>query len=93
LAYTVEIRPAALEFIQRLSPKHQRQIRTKIDALESDPRPANAEQLQGYDQLWRIRSGDYRIIYTVQDQVLLVTVVAVGDRKDIYKRLRRMLGR
>ena len=93
MTYKVEIRPAALEFIRKLSPKHQRQIRSKIDGLENNPRPANAEQLRGYADFWRLRSGDYRIIYTIQDQILLVTVVTVGNRGDIYERLRRMLGR
>jgi mRNA interferase RelE/StbE len=93
LAYTVEIRPAALEFIQQLTPKHRRQVTSKIEALKNDPRPANAEPLRGYPQFLRIRSGAYRIVYTINDQVLLVTVITVGNRQDIYDRLRRMFER
>jgi mRNA interferase RelE/StbE len=93
LPHKVEIRPAALDFIQQLNPKHRRQIKSKIDSLENNPRPANAEQLKGYDSFWRIRSGDYRIVYTIQDNVLLVTVITVGNRGDIYARLRRLLGK
>ena len=93
MAYTVEIRPAALEFIQQLTPKYRRQVTSKIEALKNDPRPANAEQLRGYPQFLRIRSGNYRIVYTINDQVLLVTVITVGNRQDIYDRLRRMFER
>jgi mRNA interferase RelE/StbE len=93
LAYTVEIRPAALEFLQQMNAKHRQQVVSKIEALKTDPRPANAEPLQGYPQFLRLRSGSYRIVYAVNDQVLVVTVILVGNRGNIYERLRRMLER
>ncbi len=89
MAYSVGIRPKALEFIKEQAPKHQRQIRKKIDSLKREPRPTNAKKLEGGDGLWRVRTGDFRIVYTVEDEELLVVIVTVGNRKDIYDRLRR----
>jgi mRNA interferase RelE/StbE len=54
--------------------------------LAENPRPASATQLVGGDGEWRVRTGDYRIIYEVHDQVHLVLVLAVGHRRDIYRR-------
>lgn len=88
-SYIVEIRRPALEFIKKQAPKHQKQIRKKIDSLESDPHQHSAKRLDGGDGLWRVRTGDFRIIYTIQDEKLLVVIVTVGNRKDIHDRLKR----
>ena len=63
----------------------QLQIGERIDALKADPRPLGSQKLKGQDNLHRIRSGDYRIIYAIRDDQLLVLVVRIGDRKDIYR--------
>lgn len=89
MAYTVEIRRRALDFIKAQKPKHQKQIRTKIDTLQDDPRPPGSQFLKGRTEYRRIRSGDFRIIYTIDDDKLVVLVVMVGDRKNIYDTLRR----
>jgi mRNA interferase RelE/StbE len=57
---------------------------TKIEALAEEPRPGGAKKLKGTEGTYRVRSGDYRILYTIADDVLLVVVVTVGDRKDVY---------
>ncbi len=56
-----------------------------FDALADDPRPAGCEKLSGQDR-YRIRQGSYRIIYEIQDDVLIVVVVKVGHRRDVYRR-------
>ncbi|MFH1572135.1 MAG: type II toxin-antitoxin system RelE/ParE family toxin [Gemmatimonadota bacterium] len=56
-----------------------------MDALAVDPRPAGVEKARGADDLWRLRAGDYRIICTVGDQVLLVPVVRIGRRREAYR--------
>ncbi len=89
MTYSIAIRPKALELIKEQAPKHQKQIRKKIDSLEHEPRPPNAKKLEGGDGLWRVRTGDFRIVYTIEDEELLVVIVTVGNRKDIYDRLRR----
>lgn len=89
MAYSIDIRPAALDFIKEQTPKHQRQIKGRINTLEDEPRPPNAKRLGGSDGLWRVRTGDFRIVYTVEDERLLVLVITVGNRKDVYDKLKR----
>ncbi len=90
MAYSIEVDIEAGEFIKEQTPKHQRQIRNKIDTLKNEPRPPSSKLLKGSTELRRIRSGDFRIIYTVEDDKLVVVVVKVGDRKSIYKALQRL---
>ena len=85
--YRIEIRPAAAEFISALAGKDLRLVSEKIDALANYPVPTKAKRLQGYSQYLRIRAGDYRIIYHVDNDRAVVTVVTVGHRKDVYDKL------
>jgi mRNA interferase RelE/StbE len=57
----------------------------RIRALADDPRPQGSEKITGSDDLYRIRSGDYRAIYTIQDDRLVVLVVRVAHRRDVYR--------
>jgi mRNA interferase RelE/StbE len=84
-AYHVELRPAAARALRKLDPQVRRRIQGAIALLAQDPRPPAARALQGRPGL-RVRVGDYRIIYTVQDDVLLVVVVTLGQRRHIYER-------
>jgi len=56
--------------------------------LSSDPRPSGCENISGWPGLLRVRTGNYRVVYEVQDKRLLVLVVVIGDRRDIYQRLK-----
>jgi mRNA interferase RelE/StbE len=85
--YEVQIGRDAEKFIRKQTKTIQQQLLRKLRALADNPRPSGCEMLKGMDNLYRIRSGDYRIIYTVQDNILRVLVVAVGHRKDIYRNL------
>lgn len=58
----------------------------KIDALASNPRPAGCQKLAGDEDIYRVRVGDYRILYQIQGRVLLVLVLAVGHRREVYRR-------
>lgn len=69
----------------RLPRKIQVRLKPKIDALADNPRPHGTKKLAGEDDLYRIRIGDYRVIYQVQDLVLLIVVVKIGGRKDVYR--------
>lgn len=82
-AYRIELRPAAVRALRKLDPQVHRRIQGAIALLAQDPRPPGARALQGRPGL-RVRVGDYRIIYTVEDDVLLVIVVRLGHRRDIY---------
>jgi mRNA interferase RelE/StbE len=66
MAYTVELSPSADREFRKLERETQRRLRPRIDALASEPRPAGAKKLKGHEDLWRIRAGDYRILYEVR---------------------------
>ncbi len=83
--YRIELRPAAARALRKLDPQIRHRIRGAIALLAHDPRPPGARAMQGRSGL-RVRVGDYRIIYTVADDVLLVVVVTLGHRRDIYDR-------
>jgi len=63
----------------------QRRIVAAMEGLAADPRPPGCVKLQGEDELWRIRLGDYRVVYAVRDEKLMVLVVRVAHRKDVYR--------
>jgi len=83
--YRIELRPAAVRALRKLDPSVRRRLQGAIALLAKDPRPPAARALQGRPAL-RVRVGDYRIIYTVADDVLLVVVVTLGHRRDVYTR-------
>jgi len=85
-SYTVVLLPSASEAIRRLpSMKIQRQVVSRIERLSVDPRPRGYKVLEGDSGFCRVRSGDYRIIYRTEEGRLVVTVVRVGGRKDVYR--------
>ena len=81
--YRIELRPAAARALRKLDPQVRHRIQGAIALLARDPRPPGARALQGRPGL-RVRVGDYRIIYTVDNDVLLVVVVRLGHRRDVY---------
>jgi mRNA interferase RelE/StbE len=84
--YRVELIPAAQRQLRRLDRQAQRRVQAAIDLLADEPRPPRAMALQGRRGYLRVRTGDYRIVYTVRDEVLVVLVVALGHRREIYER-------
>jgi mRNA interferase RelE/StbE len=87
--YSVELKPQAQKFIEAQPGKIQRQLVRKIESLVENPHPAGSKLLHGEKKLYRIRSGDYRIVYQIQHENLLILIVKVGHRKDVYERLSR----
>jgi mRNA interferase RelE/StbE len=81
--YRIELRPAAIRALRKIHPADKERLQGSIALLGQDPRPPKAIALSGRPG-YRVRVGDYRIIYTVQDDVLLVVVVTVGHRRDVY---------
>jgi len=84
MKYTVLVERYAQKKILKLDKKVIPTIKAAIAELASNPRPFGFKKLKGEDA-YRIRVGDYRIIYEIDDLVVLVTVVSVGHRKDVYK--------
>lgn len=83
--YRIELRPAAVRALRRLDPPVRHRVHGAIALLAQDPRPPGARALRGRPG-FRVRVGDYRIIYTVADDVLLIVVVTIGHRREIYDR-------
>ena len=83
--YRIELRPAAVRALRKLDPQVRGRVQGVIALLAEDPRPPAARALRGRPGL-RVRVGDYRIIYTVADDVLVVVVVTLGHRRDVYDR-------
>jgi mRNA interferase RelE/StbE len=87
MTYRIQINRDALKTLAALSAKLRRQIGAKIDSLGDNPFPPGCKKLN--DDLYRIRSGDYRIVYTVIEKQVLICVLRIGDRKEVYKHLPR----
>ncbi len=88
MGYTVRVVPSAVKGLSRLPAKARKKISRKIDSLGEDPYASGAVKLAGdKGDFFRVRIGDYRVIYHVRDDVLIVLVVGIGPRKDIYRRL------
>lgn len=85
--YSLAIAPAAQRQIKKLDAAARKRISQAIDALKNTPRPPGVKKLADMPGLYRIRTGDYRIIYTIKDRQLLIIVVGVGRRDGIYKSL------
>jgi mRNA interferase RelE/StbE len=85
--YEIKLKRGPEKFIRKQSRKVQLQLISALRKLRKDPRPAQAKKLSGHDELYRIRAGDYRIVYNIQDKILLILIVRVAHRKDIYKNL------
>jgi mRNA interferase RelE/StbE len=86
-AYTIDVRPRARRSLRQLDPPVRERIAQVIDGLATDPRPPGFLPLTSDRPYLRVRSGDYRVIYTVDDSVRVVTIAAVGHRREIYRRL------
>lgn len=86
MSYTVEFRPRAAKQLKALPKGVRKTIAQVVDALAEKPRPSGSVQLKGTD-LMRVRVRDYRVIYELRDDVLLVLVVRIGHRRDIYRGL------
>lgn len=83
--YAVEFTSAAAREIRKLDPQVRRRILDAIDRLADDPRPPGARKLVGDLHAWRVRISDYRVIYEVNDDAVLVTVFRVGHRRAVYE--------
>jgi mRNA interferase RelE/StbE len=83
--YTVEFTPRAEKDFRGLSPEIRRRLASKIDALAIDPRPRGVKILAGSEDIFRLRVGDYRILYRILDDRLVVVLVKIGHRREIYR--------
>jgi len=86
--FTLKFTPAALRELERLDPNILRKVFSDIEKLKENPRPHGVEKLETNEKLYRVRVGpgqNYRAIYQIRDELLLVLVVKVGNRKEVYR--------
>ncbi|MBQ1443109.1 MAG: type II toxin-antitoxin system RelE/ParE family toxin [Renibacterium sp.] len=82
--YQVELAASAAKQLSKLERREQRRIQAAIELLAENPRPPGAKKLAGGAGEWRARTGDYRIIYELEDECLRILVIRIGHRRDIY---------
>ncbi len=85
MAYAIQFKPAALRQLAKLPREIQKRVASKIEALGAEPFPAGCKKLHGKANLWRIRAGDYRVIYQVHANALFILVVSIGNRREVYR--------
>jgi mRNA interferase RelE/StbE len=86
-AYRVALRPRARRSLASLDAPVRKAVAQAIDGLADDPRPPGVKPLQGHRPYLRVRSGSYRVIYTVDDEARVVRVAVVGHRREVYRNL------
>lgn len=84
-SYSILFTRSAAKELEQVPLKDRRRILARIGKLADDPRPMGAEKLSGDDK-YRLRQGDYRILYEIRDTALIVTVVRIGNRREVYRR-------
>ena len=87
MRYNIDIKRSAKKSLAKIPQPHRRKIANRIDRLADEPRPTDAKKLTADAALYRVRVGDYRIIYQIEDDALLVLVVRIGTRGDVYRHL------
>ncbi len=83
--YTVRLSPRVQKTLDRLPGDLRSRLMRKLEALEENPRPVGVEKLAGVEDLYRVRVGDWRVVYAIRDRELIVIVVRIGNRRDVYR--------
>jgi mRNA interferase RelE/StbE len=83
--YTINIKPSARKELESLSDILLARMVQKIEGLADNPRPSGCKKLRGYKDLWRIRVGDYRVVYIVDDAHEHVSITRIAHRRDVYE--------
>ena len=87
MIYRLEIVPAAQKELSLLPLRDRKRVDDRIRSLAENPRPPGAIALSGHKDLFRLRVGSYRVIYRIREEVLLVLIVKVGHRREVYRNL------
>lgn len=82
--FKISFKKSALKELQQLPNREVGRITKVIGELSEDPRPRGCKKLKGYSNLWRIRSGNYRVIYSIENQILIIEILEIVNRKDAY---------
>jgi len=87
LRYSIEVKRSAAKVLKKIPKVDQKRIIKKIDSLATQLPNPNTTKMKGNNPFHKIRVGDYRVIYEIQDDILLILILKIGHRKDIYKKL------
>jgi mRNA interferase RelE/StbE len=85
--YSVELRPSAAKALRKIDPAYRPPVPAPLQGFADDPRPPHATALKGHRPWLRVRAGDYRLIYDVDDIARKVTVAVIGHRREVYRNL------
>jgi mRNA interferase RelE/StbE len=85
VTYSVVVAPAAIRQLRKMDAVARRRIQAAIDLLAENPRPPAAKRLVNFEGEWRVRVGDYRIVYDIHDGELLVLVLSTTHRREVYR--------
>ncbi|WP_449407408.1 type II toxin-antitoxin system RelE family toxin [Microbacterium maritypicum] len=85
MTYSVVVAPAAIRQLRKMDAVARRRIQAAIDLLAENPRPPAATRLVNFEGEWRVRVGDYRIVYDIHDRELLVLVLSTAHRREVYR--------
>jgi mRNA interferase RelE/StbE len=86
MTYSITLAPSATRQLRKFDPDVRRRIQAALELLAVEPRPPAAIRLVGGSGEWRVRTGDYRIVYEIKDGQLLILVLRIGHRREIYDR-------
>jgi len=85
VSYRVIVKPSAEREVNRLPLAVATRVVAAMTALGDDPRPPGVKKMQGAENLWRVRVGDYRIVYEIHDREIVIVVLRIAHRKDVYR--------
>jgi len=85
MSWDLQIERRAQKALKKISNPYKTNLIQAIDRLSDNPRPDGCKKLKGSESLWRIRVNDYRIVYQIKDEHLLILIIRIGHRKDIYE--------
>jgi mRNA interferase RelE/StbE len=87
MSYQIQIKRSAQKELEELPKREQRRIVRAIESLSEDPRPQGVRKIVGGEDLYRLRVGDYRVVYQIQEAIVTIWVIRIGHRRDIYRHL------
>ena len=85
-SYSVEVKPPARKELEALPDSVLARVLQKMEALRHAPRPAGCKKLKGYKDQWRVRAGDWRVVYIIDDAAKLVSITRIAHRREVYER-------
>jgi mRNA interferase RelE/StbE len=85
MIYSIFYKRSASDELLKIPANNAHKVLSAINSLSETPRPQNSKKLKGSINVYRIRVGNYRVVYTIADSILIITVIKIGHRKDVYR--------